>query len=75
MDKCKKSAAAKVIIEGTTKIGSDLTRRTVSMFGNVIQRLQSEVTEGDGEVMLLNVGQKSFHIINDTVVDFQNVDF
>ena len=74
MDKCKKSAAAKVIIEGTTKIGPDLTRRTVSMFGDVIRRLQSEVTEGDGEVMLLNVGQKSFHIINDTVVDFQNVD-
>ena len=42
------------------------------MFGDVIQRLQSEVTEGDGEVMLLNVGQKSFS--HDTVVDFQNVD-
>ena len=41
IDKWKKSAAAKVIIEGTTKIGPDLTRRTVSMFGNVIQRLQS----------------------------------
>ena len=27
-----------------------------------------KVTEGDGEVMLLNVGQKSFHIINDILL-------
>uniref|UniRef100_A0A1X7UY63 Uncharacterized protein n=1 Tax=Amphimedon queenslandica TaxID=400682 RepID=A0A1X7UY63_AMPQE len=54
LDKCKKSAAAKVIIEGTAKIGPDSTRKTVCLGIS----LQSEVTEADGEVMLLNVGQK-----------------
>uniref|UniRef100_A0A1X7TCP3 Uncharacterized protein n=1 Tax=Amphimedon queenslandica TaxID=400682 RepID=A0A1X7TCP3_AMPQE len=73
MDKCKKTAAAKVIIKGTTMIGPDSTRKTVSMLEDFLQRLQSEVTEADGEVMLLNVGQKSFNIVTDTFVDFQNV--
>uniref|UniRef100_A0A1X7VRG7 Uncharacterized protein n=1 Tax=Amphimedon queenslandica TaxID=400682 RepID=A0A1X7VRG7_AMPQE len=73
MDKCKKTAAAKVIIKGTTLIGPDSTSKTVSMLGDVIQRLQSEVSEADGEVMLLNIGQKSFNIVTDTFVDFQNV--